>query len=713
MKRMISFLKAKSVILAIFFVSILLMILLYAGNFFSNKQWTGDEVLGVNLNIGEGDYEFTVGYQCDEPVYLESYITANGQEHVTWGTILEPAATLGSYTEAKMDFHIPYSIHNHSFRLRTPYAAEGQITISKLAIDYIGSPVKTILYLLSYIICVGAIFVIVRGNKQQLYAIFALSIFYLTLGSIFVRNSIFLAICILLFCSLLYFCYIRRVKIKEDFLLYLVFLLSSLVFMLVFTTSSPLFTMNLGTDEQIYYSIAKGMASGLRLYVDMFDHKGPVFYFLYMLGYMISPGKYYGIYFIECVFMALSMLFIYKIARLFLRHSTSVIVAFSGLIMLLNKAYANEGGTYEQLAAPLLILMIYLVLKYFISSEEKDAKEVPLWNPMLQGMLFAIILLGKFNISIVWAFLSFCAFLYLLINKRFLVFFKNIASYFLGFLILAIPVTLYFVIQNDFGVFVNSYFLFNCVYANISSPFDVLTDTFFRIFNQFMEFKLSSIFILIGIVGMLFGKKIIVVYGKMVIVLSVLVLLFTTYMGEQVYQYYFTLVAIYAIFGEIFIASIVEEGWIKNETNERRIEIGMSVFLVLLTFWVNNTLMESYLFDKEATVQDIIVHEMQLRSADGDTSFFELDMLEQGFYPQADKAPYVEYFFYPNILPDVYPKIQEEQNRYLKEKITEYVVVCRYAAEDYPTNEILNTNYEFVSKHTNNEDRTFMLYKRK
>jgi len=710
---MISFLKAKGVILAIFVASIFLMIVLYASSFFSDKQWTGAEALWINQNIGEGDYEFTVGYQCDEPVYLESYITASGQEHVIWGAILEPAATLGSFTEAKMDFHIPYSIHNHSFRLRTPYAAEGQITISKLAIDYIGSPVKTILYLLSYIVCTGAIFVIVKGNKQQMYAIFALSIFFLTLGSIFVRNSIFLALCVLFFCSLLYFWYIRRVKIKEDFLLYLVFLLSSLVFMLVFTTSSPLFTMNFGIDEQVYYTIAKGIASGLHPYADMFDHKGPVFYFLYLLGYMISPGKYYGIYFIESALTALSLLFIYKTARLFLKHSISVIAVFASLPMLLNKAYACEGSSYEQLAAPFLMIMIYLILQYFKSAEDNSTEEIPLWNPMFQGIFFAIILLGKFNVSVVWAFLSFCALLQLLIRKRFLAFLKHLGAYFVGLLVVALPVIAYLIIQNIFGVFINSYFLFNFTYANMSSISDTLIGTFSRIYNEFMLFKFSSIFILIGIVYLVIEKKVITVYGKIVMVLSLAVLLLSAYMGEQVYPYYFSLVVVYAVFGVIFVARLVEKMIIESDAGEKRVEVGMSIFFVLLTLWVNNTLMESYLFEKEAMAQDIIIHEMQLRSSDGDTSFFEFDMIEQGFYLQADAAPYVQYFYYPNILPEVYSKIREEQIRYLEEKITEYVIVCRYAAEDYPSNEILNANYEFVTKHTNDDNRTFMLYKRK
>ena len=53
--------------------------------------------------------------------------------------------------------------------------------------------------------------------------------------------------------------------------------------MTIFLEFSPLYKLNPWSDANIYLTIGRSILSGVKAYTDLFDHKGPILYFIFYL----------------------------------------------------------------------------------------------------------------------------------------------------------------------------------------------------------------------------------------------------------------------------------------------------------------------------------------------------------------------------------------------------------------------------------------------
>lgn len=75
--------------------------------------------------------------------------------------------------------------------------------------------------------------------------------------------------------------------------------------------TSPLYAFNDWMDANIFFTMGKSMLSGKVLYRDVFDHKGPVLYLLYGLGWLLDHTGFIGVFVLEicgfAVFLGLGL----------------------------------------------------------------------------------------------------------------------------------------------------------------------------------------------------------------------------------------------------------------------------------------------------------------------------------------------------------------------------------------------------------------------
>lgn len=75
--------------------------------------------------------------------------------------------------------------------------------------------------------------------------------------------------------------------------------------------TSPLYAFNDWMDANIFFTMGKSMLSGKVLYRDVFDHKGPVLYLLYGLGWLLDQTGFIGVFVLEicgfAVFLGLGL----------------------------------------------------------------------------------------------------------------------------------------------------------------------------------------------------------------------------------------------------------------------------------------------------------------------------------------------------------------------------------------------------------------------
>ena len=78
-------------------------------------------------------------------------------------------------------------------------------------------------------------------------------------------------------------------------------------------STSPLHKNSYGIDSPIFMNMGKGILNGDIPYRDLFDHKGPLIFYIDALGWKLF-GNTLGIFIIEVIFMTVDMFFIYKIS---------------------------------------------------------------------------------------------------------------------------------------------------------------------------------------------------------------------------------------------------------------------------------------------------------------------------------------------------------------------------------------------------------------
>lgn len=61
------------------------------------------------------------------------------------------------------------------------------------------------------------------------------------------------------------------------------------------TKSSPLYPTNDWVDTNCFFTVGKSMFEGRVPYLDIYEQKGPLLYFLYGLCYLVSPTSFLGV----------------------------------------------------------------------------------------------------------------------------------------------------------------------------------------------------------------------------------------------------------------------------------------------------------------------------------------------------------------------------------------------------------------------------------
>lgn len=149
-----------------------------------------------------------------------------------------------------------------------------------------------------------------------------------------------------------------------NWLTYGILLLAAFLFVFLFScTTSPLYEHYpfwFHGDSGIFQEMGVCLAQGGTPYVDLFDHKGPMLWFVQALGIWCSPR--WGIMALQSLSLFLTLILWYKTARLILeKQGVSIVVAMSGLLFLM--AFYQRGNLCEEWCLPFISLPIYL---YFL-----------------------------------------------------------------------------------------------------------------------------------------------------------------------------------------------------------------------------------------------------------------------------------------------------------------------------------------------------------
>lgn len=481
---------------------------------------------------------------------------------------------------------------------------------------------------------------------------------------------------------------IKTFLTKRTLLVYC--LLTAAAVLLFCSKSSPLYPMNDWVDVHCFLTLGKGLLSGLVPYVDLYEQKGPVLYFIYAIVALFSQKSMFGQYLLEVITFGPFLYYSAKLAEIYLGKSKFLypIAAVLAAVVATTRSF-QHGGSVEQMCLFLFTYGLYSVIKACHAHRALSFREA-LTNGIFAGMSLWIkytmlgFYLGLALFVLIW---------YIGWVRDWKKLLAVIGQFLLGVAAVSAVVFAYFLIAGGLDELFTCYFYNNIFLYPSESDVPKLTQIW-QSFTSAMKYnEIFPIFLYIGL-GWLILRVHKGVRDLIAAVLTFAGLVIGTYMGAG-YVYYGLVLCAFTVFGLIAIAWVLQrlkaETVLNKLTCSDRIVNGILIatFTILCSLWSfnksNNTYLMAYDQDELPQYQfaDII-------SETEDATLLNFGFLDGGFYYAADILPNCPYFCYFNINS---PEMWQTQYEYIRESKVDYIVTRRYRLEQYPVD---SSNYELV-----------------
>lgn len=302
---------------------------------------------------------------------------------------------------------------------------------------------------------------------------------------------------------------------------YLSFTPITFLFLLLCSIStSPLFVYE-GMDSVIFKTIGLAMAQGKMLYVDIFDHKGPILFFIQALGQWLIPGKW-GIFLIQILADALTFTFLYRTIGLFLQGRAQMgVMAVLGVLI---ASVLYDGNQCEEWMLPATSIACYYTFRYLLSNRE--GKDAILLGALL-GVCFTINCYIRANDAVAFVGAPMLGlFLELISRKKYQEAIYASLAFGAGMVLVSLPVVAYFAYHHALPDFYYGWLGFNLLYTGVNHSTTPIVIYLVR---------LGTLSVLIGASVLLYRSA----YRRLLWAYIPMALLGTLLLGERLYLHYF------------------------------------------------------------------------------------------------------------------------------------------------------------------------------
>lgn len=279
----------------------------------------------------------------------------------------------------------------------------------------------------------------------------------------------------------------QKSKIKQISLkVFILFMLVMMAFIVVMQSSNTIWHMGDSyTDSSVFKYVACEMTHGRMPYRDTFDHKGPLVYWINILGMALDYWR--GIYVVEWVVLIITFFFMYKCARIYCKPLLAILSVFITVGCLFK--YYEWGNLVEEYALPFIAIATYIFLDFFQNNKRTY------FRIGICGLCFGAICLLRPNMAALWPVMCIGALIKLILNKQIK---KELlpcmASFLAGITIILLPTLLWLVGNNAYSDFIHAYWEYNGLYSIVLSEAHSRKDAFlFYLKDPMMLISLSII----------------------------------------------------------------------------------------------------------------------------------------------------------------------------------------------------------------------------
>lgn len=477
-------------------------------------------------------------------------------------------------------------------------------------------------------------------------------------------------------------------------------------FLLMFFCSrmSPLYPFNEWSDINLYFNIGKGIFNGRTLYTESFDHKGPLIFFIYGFGYLISNTSFLGMYLIESLAWGAMIIAGYLTARLYLDKIYAFIVALVFPVLVLS--YTGEGGSAEEFIVIIQSLSLYLFVRYF--KDKENTKHKPLFM-FIHGFLSAMVILIKINLVLFWFFPLLAVFITLLSAKQYNNLFRNIVAYAAGVAVACLPIFIYLIYNNALSEAWNVYIVLNGTYATFASLGETIEGLFVRFYQRFRYEPVEFFIIVLG--GVWFPLKYIAnKWGRISLILSFFSLFIIIFISPKYFSYYSIPYYVFTVLGCIAIAQ-----YLRIPATRKAY---IFVFFVALILGIKQRDLYGMQISELATREKpktLVFQFSDKIMQEKNPTLLNLGLdLGNAVFTKTGIIPNVKYFISPNLSYEMYPQMRDEQTRYIEDRVAQFVIVTNFSFNsDYFLNlPAFTDNYTVIDSYVESPEKTYYLYKR-
>lgn len=457
-------------------------------------------------------------------------------------------------------------------------------------------------------------------------------------------------------------------KLVENKMILFSLAIYTFLFLFFCSKMSPLYPTNEWADVNVYFNVGKGMFSGMTLYSEIFDHKGPLIFIIYGIGSLFSASSFIGLFILQVLVWIVAVFAIYFTAKLFLKDIIAYIIAL--IVPLSFLSYMYNGGSAEEMILLFAIISTYFFVAYF--RQDKDKKHRPYYM-FVHGVLSAMTFLIKLNLMLFWFFPLLAVFITLLWQKEFKNFLINCLTYLGGFALVTLSIGLYFMYNGALSEAYHVYIELNKQYSSTDNYTYLVTNGFSKLYKEYRVHLVWYIIITMGI--FYFPIRFVKGWlGKIAFMLSGIALFIIIFFPLTFHFYYPLPLFVFVALGLISILSMLEKHIAVSSS--KKVFYCASILLLLIAINQRNffnlgaetLLRQRYPDGPHFQFKDEILKEknptlLNIAFGDGNSLFTTTGI-----------TPTVKYFFCPNIYYDMFPDIRDNQTVYIEEKKTEFII---------------------------------------
>ena len=249
-------------------------------------------------------------------------------------------------------------------------------------------------------------------------------------------------------------------------------------------------------DSSVFLYIGKRMTEGKLPYRDLFDHKGPVLYWIESAGIRLMPDRYTGVWLLEVLNLLASVFLMHTLGRIISDRRSSVYLAVLLAVGVCGWKVWQGGNYTEEYALPWITLAACVFFSFFRFGTYRKG------GVFILGLSMAAVFLLRANMIAVWASLMPLVLFRLIHERRFRDIGICLLYFLLGMAAVFLPALLWLYRNECLNAFWRDYFLFNFAYTGDASS---QGSSIFRLMLYFAKTVWPGT--LAVLVSLFFGKK--------------------------------------------------------------------------------------------------------------------------------------------------------------------------------------------------------------